>query len=137
MALRLAGYKEAVADIMVPKKEGVEVRAENVDEKPSQERTETTKTETVSKETAPEPKEESQTANPTMARTSGDPASGQDLERSSRTERKVISSTDPKDKPSVRKKLKECKEIADEQNAGKTLAKTVKKLAPKHTPDPR
>ena len=72
-----------------------------------------------------------------MARTSGDPASGQDLERNSRTERKVISSTDPKDKPSVRKKLKECKEIADEQNAGKTLAKTVQKLAPKHTPDPR
>lgn len=79
----------------------------------------------------------SQTANPTMARTSGDPASGQDLEKSSRTERKAISSTDPKDRPSVRKKLKECKEIADEQNAGKTLAKTVRKLAPKHTPDPR
>lgn len=137
MALRLAGYKEAVADIMVPKKEGVEVRAENVDEKPSQERTETSKTEEVAKEKSPEPKEESQTANPTMARTSGDPASGQDLEKSSRTERKAISSTDPKDKPSVRKKLKECKEIADEQNAGKTLAKTVQKLAPKHTPDPR
>ena len=132
-----AGYKEAVADIMVPKKEGVEVRAENVDEKPSQERTETSKTEDVAKEESPEPKEESQTANPTMARTSGDPASGQDLERNSRTERKVISSTDPKDKPSVRKKLKECKEIADEQNAGKTLAKTVQKLASKHTPDPR
>ena len=92
MALRLAGYKEAVADIMVPKKEGVEVRAENVDEKPSQERTETSKTETVSKEKAPESKEETQTANPTMARTSRDPASGQGFEKKSKKESRVISS---------------------------------------------
>ena len=30
MALRLAGYKEAVADIMVPKKAATEVKAENI-----------------------------------------------------------------------------------------------------------
>ena len=40
MALRLAGYKLAVADISVPKKDGIEVRAENIDERPPQERSE-------------------------------------------------------------------------------------------------
>ena len=135
MALRLAGYKEAVADIMVPKKEGIEVKAENVDKRPSQERHETTVTVTP---VTPEPtKEEPQTVNPTMARTSGDPASGQGFEKSLKTESKETSITDPKDRPSVREKLKECKKIADEENSGKKVTKTFRKITPKPKSDLR
>ena len=80
MALRLAGYKLAVADISVPKKDGIEVRAENIDERPPQERSESPRTpeEPVNEKPSPT-KEEGQTVNPTMARTSRDPASGQDF----------------------------------------------------------
>ena len=131
MALRIAGYKEAVADIMVPKKEGVEVRAENVDEKQSKERN---KTVPVTSEKVSPTKEEAQTANPTMARTSRDPASGQDFEKKSKKESKVISSTDPDERPSVREKLKECKKIAETEQLGKELEKNVQRIAPKHDP---
>ena len=132
MALRIAGYKEAVADIMVPKKEGVEVRAENVDVKQSMERNETTVP--VTSEKVSPTKEEAQMANPTMARTSRDPASGQDFEKKSKKESKVISSTDPDERPSVREKLKECKKIAETEQLGKELEKNVQRIAPKHDP---
>lgn len=133
MALRLAGYTTAVADIMIPEEKALQAKAD----RPSQERKETSKTEAVFEEKVPESKEESQTVNPTMARTSRSPASGQDLEKKSRTEKSIASMIEPESRPSVREKLKECKKVADEQNTGKALAETVQKLAPKHTPDPR
>lgn len=133
MALRLAGYKAAVADISVPKKEGIEVRAENIDERPTQDRNESPKTSdnltnSVKDETV---KEEPQTANPTMARTSRNPASGQDFDKRSKKDERSILSADPENRPSVRKKLEECKKIAKEKQAGKDMARTVKKVVTK------
>ena len=70
MALRLAGYRAAVADISVPKKAGVKVRAENVDERPAPERNEAPKKDDPTPPENPAPtKEEAQISNPTMART--------------------------------------------------------------------
>ncbi len=139
MALRLAGYKAAVADISVPKKEGVEVRAENIDERPSQERNDAPKAPENSTQTEnPSPtREEAQTANPTMARTSRDPASGQDFEKSSTKNERQIPLADQDKKPSVRKKIEECKKIADERQTAKNLAKTMQNVVPNKTPDLR
>ena len=139
MALRLAGYKSAVADISVPKKEGVEVRAENIDERPSQERNDTPKEpeEPVQTENPSPTKEEAQTANPTMARTSRDPASGQDFGKSSTKGERQNPLVDQDKKPSVRKKLEECKKIADERQTAKDLAKAMQKVVPNKTPDQR
>ena len=139
MALRLAGYKAAVADISVPKKEGVEVRAENIDERPSQERNDAPKEpeEPVQTENPSPTKEEAQTANPTMARTSRDPASGQDFGKSSTKGERQILLVDQDKKPSVRKKLEECKKIADERQPAKDLAKAMQKIVPNKTPDQR
>ena len=133
MALRLAGYKAAVADISVPKKEGIEVRAENIDERPTQERNESPKTsENPTNPVKDDPvKEEPQTANPTMARTSRDPASGQDFDKRSKKDERSILSADPENRPSVRKKLEECKKIAKEKQAAKDMARTVKKVVTK------
>ena len=133
MALRLAGYKAAVADISVPKKEGIEVRAENIDERPTQERNESPKTsDNLTNPVKDEPvKEEPQTANPTMARTSRDPASGQDFDKRSKKDERSILSADPENRPSVRKKLEECKKIAKEKQAAKDMARTVKKVVTK------
>lgn len=138
MALRLAGYKEAVADIMVPKKEGVEVRAENIDERPAQERSDDAKLpfQLDQPETDSPTKEEGQTANPTMARTSRNPASGQDLGKNSkRSERQT--GTTLEERPSVRKDLERCKKLSEEKQTAKQLMKDLEKFAPPKKIDPR
>ncbi len=138
MALRLAGYKAAVADISVPKKEGIEVKAENIDERPAPERNESPKKDDPIPPENPSPtKEEGQIANPTMARTSRDPASGQDFDKKSTKGEKLMPLADPDKKPSVRKKLEDCKKIADEKQAAKDLARTVQKVVPTKKSDPR
>lgn len=135
MAFRLAGYKTAVADIMVPKEKQIAVRAENVDSRPPQERTDAPKEPDSPEKTST--KEEKQTANPTMARTSRDPASGQESGKKSKKDETIISTTEPESRPSVRKKLEECKKISDEKQAAKTLAKELEKIAPPKKPDVR
>ena len=135
MAFRLAGYKTAVADIMVPKEKQIAVRAENVDSRPPQERTDAPKEPDLPEKTPA--KEEKQTANPTMARTSRDPASGQESGKKSKKDETIISTTEPESRPSVRKKLEECKKISDEKQAAKTLAKELEKIAPPKKPDVR
>ena len=135
MAFRLAGYKTAIADIMVPKEKQIAVRAENVDSRPPQERTDTPKEPDPPEKTPA--KEEKQTANPTMARTSRDPASGQESGKKSKKDETIISTTEPESRPSVRKKLEECKKISDEKQAAKTLAKELEKIAPPKKPDVR
>ncbi len=136
MALRLANYKTAVADISVPKQEGVEVRAENIDERPPQERSEAPKSpdELVLAEKDSPTKEAGQTANPTMARTSRDPASGQDLEQRSRKDEPRIFSAEPEKRPSVRKKLEEAKAVAAEKQFTKELSKMLDKTMRKQNP---
>ena len=136
MALRLAGYKEAVADIMVPKQEGIEVRAENIDGRPAQERNETSKDSPKPDKSSPA-KEEGQTTNPTMARTSRDPASGQNSGRKWKTERNNITIPSPEKRPSVRKKLEQYKKVSEERNAIKRFARIVQKNGPSPKPDPR
>ena len=138
MAFRLAGYKTAVADIMVPKEKQIAVRAENVDSRPPQERNEAPRLhiETTPPEKDPA-KEEKQTANPTMARTSRNPASGQESGKKSKKDETIISTTEPESRPSVRKKLEECKKISDEKQAAKSLAKELEKIAPPKKPDVR
>lgn len=132
MALRLAGYKEAVADIAVPNKESVEVKAENVEEKPVQERSEAPKAKEEKVTNKPNPtKEEGQTANPTMARTSRDPASGQNFEKRSKNKDSITISDDAEKRPSVRKKLEQAKIIAAERQAAKELTKAMEKTVPK------
>ena len=132
MALRLADYKTAVADIAVPKKEGIEVRAENIDEKQPQERSDGSKTPDapVPEKTNPT-KEEGQTVNPTMARTSPDPASGPNFGPRSKKDGSTISSTDPEMRPSVREKLEKAKVVAAEKQASKQLSRILDKAAPK------
>ena len=131
MALRLANYKTAVADISVPKKEGVEVRAENIDERPPQERNEAPKTPDAPIEKDAPTKEDGQTANPTMARTSRDPASGQDYgPRLKKDERKIFTDA-PENRPSVKKKLDDAKAEAAKRQASKELSKMLEKTAPK------
>lgn len=136
MALRLANYRTAVADISVPKREGVEVRAENIDERPPQERNEAPKTQdepAPAKKDVPT-KEEGQTANPTMARTSRDPASGQDYGQRSRKDEPRIFSADPEKRPSVKKKLEEAKAVAAEKQFTKELTKMLDKAMRKQNP---
>ena len=138
MALRLAGYKAAVADISIPQKEGVEVRAENIDEKQAPERNDSPKKDVPTPPEDPAPtKEEGQTANPTMARTSRDPASGQDSDKRSTKGEKLMPLEGPEKKPSVREKLKECKKISDEKQAAKELARTVQNVLPTKKSEPR
>ena len=121
-----------------PKKEGVEVKAENIDERPAQERNESPKTKEDPIPEKEEPtKEEAQTVNPTMARTSRDPASGQDSDKRSTKGEKLMPLEDPEKKPSVREKLKECKKISDEKQAAKELARTVQNVLPTKKSDPR
>ena len=136
MALRLAGYKEAVADILIPRVEGVEVKAENIEDRSPQEKSDSRKT--PDGPDAPEKdaptKEKGQTVNPTMARTSRDPASGQDLEPSSRKDDRKTFSVDPNDRPSVRKKLEKAKEISEGRQAAKELEKLLSKAVRKQNP---
>ena len=105
MALRLAGYKEAVADIMIPKIEGIEVKAEEVDNK----------------------------INPITARTSKKPAFGQDSVRKANENEVLTSSADPEKRPSVRKKLENFRKMAAENktslnhNKGKNKSFPIKK----------
>ena len=131
MALRLADYKTAVADISVPKKEGIEVRAENIDARTLQERTipGETKKDPVPDETFPT-KEEGQTVNPTMARTSRDPASGLGSEQRSRKGDRMTYTVNPEDRPSVRKKLEEAKKISAEKQVAKDLVKALHRSGP-------
>ena len=134
MALRLAGYNEVVADIMIPKNK-VQVRAENVGERPPQERSETRKEPEKPAPEKPNPtKEEPQSINPTMARTSKDPASGQSFEQKSRKGEDKMPLGDPEKRPSVRKKLEEAKVISAERQAAKDLAKTLGRSAKKSNP---
>ena len=136
MALRLANYRTAVADISVPKREGVEVRAENIDERPPQERNEAPKTQdepVPAKKDVPT-KEEGQAANPTMARTSRDPASGQDYGQRSRKDEPRIFSADPEKRTSVKKKLEEAKAVAAEKQFTKELTKMFDKAMRKQNP---
>ena len=130
MALRLANYKTAVADISVPKREGIEVRAVNVDARPPQEISETAK---VAKDSGPDEisptKEDGQTVNPTMARTSRDPASGQDFEPRSRKEDRKTYMVKPEDRPSVRQKLEEAKKISAEKKVAIDVKKVLQRLA--------
>ena len=128
MALRLAGYKLAVADISVPKKDGIEVRAENIDERPPQERSESPRTpeEPVNEKPSPT-KEEGQTVNPTMARTSRDPASGQDFGPKLKKDEKETSINDLEKRPSVRKKLENAKIVAAEKQTAKVLERSARK----------
>ena len=131
MALRLADYKTAVADISVPKKEGIEVRAENIDARPPQERTipgEAQKDPGLD-ETFPT-KEEGQTVNPTMARTSRDPASGLGSEQRSRKGNRTTFTVNPEDRPSVRKKLEEAKKISADKQVAKDLVKSLHRSGP-------
>ena len=131
MALRLADYKTAVADISVPKKEGIEVRAENIDARTLQERTipGEAKKDPVPDETFPT-KEEGQTVNPTMARTSRDPASGLGSEQRSRKGDRMTYTVNPEDRPSVRKKLEEAKKISAEKQVAKDLVKALHRSGP-------
>ncbi|MCR5593792.1 MAG: PcfB family protein [Saccharofermentans sp.] len=102
MALRLAGYSEAVADISVPKDaKQIDVRAENL-------------------------QEERNPINPTMARMLKDPASGQDL-GSSLLETGEMPPILGK-KPSVRSELERCKQIADGQNAVRAAQRAMNKV---------
>lgn len=134
MALRLAGYNDVVADIMIPKNK-VQVRAENVGERPPQERSETPKAPEKPETEKPNPtKEEPQSINPTMARTSKDPASGQSFEQKSKRDEDKMPLGDPEKRPSVRKKLEKAKEIAAEKQAAKDLAKTLGRSAKKSNP---
>lgn len=131
MALRLADYKTAVADISVPKKEGIEVRAENIDARTLQERTipGEAKKNSAPDETFPT-KEEGQTVNPTMARTSRDPASGLGSEQRSRKGDRMTYTVNPEDRPSVRKKLEEAKKISAEKQVAKDLVKALHRSGP-------
>ena len=130
MALRLANYKTAVADISVPKKEGIEVRAENVEERPPQERSETASVPNEP-EKAATTKEEGQTVNPTMARTSRDPASGPSFEQKSKNGASKIFSDDPASRPSVRKKLEDAKKVSEAKQKAKAV---IRNIVPKQDP---
>lgn len=110
MALRLAGYKEAVADIMVPKKASTEVKAENINN------------------SSPEVEHQ---ANPTTARTSKKPAFGQDFAGGFQKTRVSTSSADPEKRPSVRKKLERYRAVADSRKTSRSRKKGVKKAIPK------
>lgn len=126
MALRLAGYRAAVADISIPKKEDIEVKAENIDERPPQERSDSKKEpETTVPENTVPTKEDGQTSNPTMARTSRDPASGQDFSKNSTKDEDRTTLADPEKRPSVRKKLEEAKAVAAERQIAKVLEKSM------------
>ena len=132
MALRLAGYSTAVADIMVPKQESIDVQAENIDEGQAQERKEPDELpfDFNPSEIKSPTKEEGQTANPTMARTSRDPASGQDSGRKSRKSERTAYTSDTGNRPSVKEKLDECKSKAAERQSVKDLMKSLEKFAP-------
>ena len=132
MVLRLADYREAVADISVPKKEGVEAKVENAEDRPSQERSETPKSqETSTPEKTNPTKEDGQSVNPTMARTSRDPASGPNSAKKSKNKGSKTKSDDPENRPSVRKKLEKAKVISAERQAARMLER------PAPTPKPR
>lgn len=125
MALVLAGYKEAVADISVPVKDGsVIVEAVTNDSKEPQDRSDTPKAKDDSpapakKEDVPEQKAE-QPVNPSMARTTKDQVSGLSLGDFAR----IAEEKDSKVKPSVRKELETCKQIAADRVAIKVPTKT-------------
>lgn len=131
MALRMAGYHEAVADICVPKKSIVEVRSANPDDRPAQERNDSPREglepAPVEKATDTPQKEVGQSVNPTMARTTGkETAFGQGFERSSEKTSET-GSTDLK-RPSVRKELERCKKISESREAAKTAQRAAMAL---------
>ena len=143
MALKLAGYQDAVADICVPKAADVEVRAENVDQKEPPQRTDapdrSMKPAPEQKEEKIFSKEEGQTVNPTMARTQEKgKASGHRSERSSDTGKEMMRTIDdPHNRPSVRKELEQCKRIADKHNAARQIRKAAKAMPRTVKPKPK
>ncbi len=136
MAMRIAGYTTAVAEISVPKNHDVEVIAENIDGRPSRERADSPaegiEPAPLEKASDTPSKEEGQTINPTMARTTKEPAFGHDFEKSS-TQGETTMSTDRK---SVRAELERCRKISENREAIRaakraTRAMTKKKNSPK------
>jgi hypothetical protein len=71
-----------------------------------------------------------------MARTSRDPASGQDLGKNS-TRSEKLTGTIPEERPSVKKELERCKEISDKRQTAKQLMKDLEKFAPPSKIDAR
>ena len=65
-----------------------------------------------------------------MARTSRDPASGQNFEKRSKNNDYTTISDDAEKRPSVRKKLEQAKIIAAERQAAKELTKAMEKTVP-------
>ena len=144
MALRLAGYHEAVAEISVPKQLDVEVKAENIDERPSRERNDSQRTgvEPAPLEKAEDTphKEEGQMANPTMARTTRGEAFGpgyESLPVSDRQEEKNTFDDLTNKRPSVRKELERCKQISESKEAIKAVQRATMAMAKGIKPDPR
>ena len=136
MALRLAGYHEAVAEISVPKQENIEVRAENVDERPPQERNDSPRegmepAPIEKAEDAPK-KEEGQTVNPTMARTTErERAFGhgsENLPTETEGEEKSISKIGSEKRPSVRKELERCRKISESREVAKAAQRATMAL---------
>lgn len=136
LAMRIAGYKGAVAEISVPKVEGdeIEVRAGGVKE--SRERTDTPMegTEPAPFEKAKDTptKEEGQTVNPTMVRTIEDPVSGPNsgtLHQLGEEERSMVSDKGFIGKrSSVKKDLQKCKKIAESRETMKAIQKAARAM---------
>jgi len=66
-----------------------------------------------------------------MARTSRDPASGQDFGPKSKRDESTISLADAEMRPSVREKLEKAKVVAAEKQTAKQLSRMLDKTAPK------
>ena len=116
MAMVLAGYKDAVADISVPIKEGsVIVESVTNDTKEPQNRSDTPKAKDdepapAKKEDVPD-REAGQPVNPSMAPVKNEKASENSLGATVKAKDERV----PGVKPSVRKELDTCKQIASER----------------------
>ena len=136
LAMRLAGYKDVVADILIPNCPVKEMEEKTSDGQLPRERNDSPMTGTepapVEKAKDVPSKEEGQTVNPTMARTANDIAFGQDLEKSSVSESKegkIISEVFGDKRPSVRAELERCRMISEANEALKAVQKATKTIA--------
>lgn len=136
LAVKRAGFERVASDILVPAKTEVDVQAENVDERPEQDRNETEKDKEALAEVEAakdEPaKEEGQNVNPTMARMTDEKASGQESEppkKKSRTENGGKSATMARKRKSVKAELEDCKAISAEREAKKAAERTAAVVA--------
>ena len=116
----------------MPKRSIVEARSAYPDDRPAQERNDSPREglepAPVEKVMDTPQKEEGQSVNPTMARTTGkETAFGQGFERSSERISET-GSTDLK-RPSVRKELERCKKISESQEATKTAQRAAMALS--------